>query len=199
MKKQNNPDTPDAVTRTTERARPSYMAIKQYERWITDQLDEIVHAWHENEDTRSSLPNAMGFSKKVYAAWARDNTLPPILQACAAEMARLAQKHQSETIDSADDQLPFKAMRDMVARHEKLIEKAQEVFAAEVQAIANKHGVHIATGHMSDYWQVKKLRGRRWLHEMHDAHPALDELRALEKVAEDLRIGPSNMMAVSPE
>lgn len=187
MKKQNNPDTPQP-------------AIKQYENWINNQLDEIVDAWHEDEETSSSLADAMGFSKGAHVAWAQKCTLPPILQACAAEMCRLAQEHQSETISSADDQLPFKAMRDMVARHEKLMKEAQEVFTAEVQAIANKHGVHIATGHMSDYWQVKKLRGRKWLHERcNDKHPALDELLALEKVAEDLRIGPSNMMAVSPK
>lgn len=194
MKKQNNPDTPDGVT-------PSQPAIKQYENWIHNQLDEIVDAWHEDEETSSSLADAMGFSKGAHAAWAQKCTLPPILQACAAEMCRLAQEHQSEAISSADDeQHPFKAMSDMVTKHEKLIKEAQEVFTAEVQAIANKHGVHIATGHMSDYWKVKKLRGRKWLQERcNDKHPALDDLRALEKVAEDLRIGPSNMMAVSPK
>lgn len=94
---------------------------------------------------------------------------------------------------------PFKAMHDAVAKYEKFIQEAQEVFTAEVQAIANKHGVQIATGGMSDYWQVKKPRGRKWLHELHDKHPALDDLRALEKVASDLRIGPSNMMSVEPQ
>ena len=82
----------------------------------------------------------------------------------------------------------FPKLQAMIARVEKLTEEAREVYLAEVQAIANKHGVLIATGHMSDFWQVKKPRARKWLHEIwDDKHPALVELKALDAVASDVR------------
>jgi hypothetical protein len=86
----------------------------------------------------------------------------------------------------------------MVDRIAKIIEEAWDVYEAEIQGIANNHGVQIATGHMSDFWQVKRPRARKWLNELYDEHPAFDALRALDAVAIELHIGPSNMMMFNP-
>lgn len=103
-----------------------------------------------------------------------------------------------EAVKSQTPVLPFSALRAMVDHVEKITIEACEVYNAEVQAIANKHGVKIATGHMSDVWQVKKPRARKWLHEWHDKHPALDDLKALDAIALEIRIGPTNMMLFEP-
>ncbi len=86
----------------------------------------------------------------------------------------------------------------MLERVEKITEEAWGVYNAEVQTIANKHGVQIATGHMSDFWQVKRPRARKWINELYDEHPAFDDLRVLDAIAVELRIGPSNMMMFNP-
>ncbi len=99
---------------------------------------------------------------------------------------------------AVDPATPCSALQAMLERVEKITEEAWGVYNAEVQTIANKHGVQIATGHMSDFWQVKRPRARKWINELYDEHPAFDDLRVLDAIAVELRIGPSNMMMFNP-
>jgi len=72
-------------------------------------------------------------------------------------------------------------------------EKLREVYYLGVQQIANQYKVHIATGHMSDTWQIRPYRGRsgfytesRWQAEKdEDGHPAFDDLNELDEMFED--------------
>lgn len=73
-----------------------------------------------------------------------------------------------------------------------------EEWVKSVQAIADKFQVEIATGHMSDVWQVSEPGSDKWLREVYDEHPALDALAALDKATQDYGIGPSNMERFKP-
>lgn len=94
-----------------------------------------------------------------------------------------------EAVKSQTPEPPFPALRALVARVEEIADEACEIYIEEVQAIANKHGVKIAMGRMSNFWQVKKPRARKWLHELDDKHPALDDLEALDKIALKIHTG----------
>lgn len=74
------------------------------------------------------------------------------------------------------------------------------IYTKVVQALANKYRVHLATGHLSSRWQVRKLRGRYWRDDMDEpVHPVFADLAKLETMGEVFKIGPSNMELYSPE
>jgi len=105
---------------------------------------------------------------------------------------------ETNSMPDAAGAASFSELCAMVVRINELANVASLVYEAEVQRIANKYGVEIATGQMSDVWQVKKPRARKWLSEMWDKHPALDDLKALDAIASEIRIGPGNMMHFRP-
>lgn len=94
---------------------------------------------------------------------------------------------------------PYADLEAMVKDHENLIDAATNVYNEHVQKIANKYRVHIATGQMSDMWQVRTFNGRNWKREGEDEHPALDALKDLDAIAIKLRIGPANLMHFKPK
>lgn len=73
----------------------------------------------------------------------------------------------------------------------------------EVQAIADRHNVEIATGQMSDLWQVRKMGTKHWTSEFDVSRrrcerAALGELTQLDKQTRDFGVGPSNMERFTP-
>lgn len=84
------------------------------------------------------------------------------------------------------------------------LRRLYKIWRREVQRIADRHGVEIATGHMSDMWQVRDRNpeDRRWVRERYaerQPHPALTELVNLCERVEDFRIGPANMEYFKPK
>jgi hypothetical protein len=82
----------------------------------------------------------------------------------------------------------------------KAIKTASDLYVKAVQALVNKHRVHLATGHLSDTWQVKTLRGKHWRDDMDEPkHPIFADLEQLDKVAIQIGIGPTNMERYTPQ
>lgn len=78
------------------------------------------------------------------------------------------------------------------------IDRASLLYNNAVQAIADKHNVFIATGHMSDAWKVGKTWGDFVDEYDNPPHPAFRDLEKLDKLASEIRIGPSNMERYYP-
>lgn len=97
-----------------------------------------------------------------------------------------------------DPSEPLADLKLALMRVSNAVREVEDIFDKEIQSIADRHGVVIATGHMSDVWQVKKPGAVKWLSEFHDKHPALDDLRALEKCAMEARVGPTSNMFFRP-
>lgn len=78
------------------------------------------------------------------------------------------------------------------------IEHADILYRQAVQFLVDKHNVELATGHLSDTWQIK-IEGE-WTCE-YDAenHPFFKALKKLDGVAVELRLGPSNMERFNPK
>lgn len=91
----------------------------------------------------------------------------------------------------------MKELRQISKQIERLINQASRIYCAEVQAISNKYRVRIATGQMSDVYQVKV--GEEWLREGIDEHPALKAIARLDAVANKLNIGPTNLENYEPK
>lgn len=86
-----------------------------------------------------------------------------------------------------------------IAAVEAAMQEAVNSYAVAVQSIADRHRVHIATGHMSDMWQVRAFRGRKWMSQLDDVdHPAFDELRLIDAIGEKAGIGPCNLERYAP-
>lgn len=91
-------------------------------------------------------------------------------------------------------------LKDKVKQVEDLIEEAGKIYMLAVQELVNKHRVHLATGGYSDLWQVKFRTGKIWRGEFDKPiHPIFKELRELDKIGSDLRIGPTNLMRFFPK
>lgn len=76
---------------------------------------------------------------------------------------------------------------------------ASAAYIAAVQAIANHYRVTIATGQMSDIWQIKNPKTNEWLCEGESKHPALKALEKLDLTAREIGIGPTNMERYEPK
>ena len=93
-------------------------------------------------------------------------------------------------------------------------DQAGVLYEEAVQELVDKHQVMLATGIMSDFWQVSTDGGKSWQCETYtprDAskldegeepdpprHPILDDLQRLDKLGEDFGFGPSNMAMYKP-
>lgn len=82
----------------------------------------------------------------------------------------------------------------------KDVADARQVYVMAVQALVNKHGVSLATGRMSDTWQICLPGYPSWISELdgEDNHPIFKELKELDGVGSEFGIGPTNLEAYRP-
>lgn len=90
-------------------------------------------------------------------------------------------------------------------RIEELKNQASACYVLAVQDLVNKYQVELATGQMSDAWQVKVKRSERFQTEhamatnQRKPHRIFEDLKALDAVAIEMGIGPTNMEYYAPE
>lgn len=83
------------------------------------------------------------------------------------------------------------------AQIQSAIEHAEVLYRQAVQFLVNKHHVELATGQLSDTWQIKIKDC--WTDEYEaEKHPFFKALALLDGVASELRLGPSNMERFNP-
>lgn len=69
---------------------------------------------------------------------------------------------------------PEEKLKRIVLEVRTLNDKAYEIYREEVQRLADKHKVHLATGWCSTSWQVRVFRGRIWRDQRDEpVHPHL--------------------------
>ena len=80
----------------------------------------------------------------------------------------------------------------------KVQAEAEDCYISAIQHFVDYYKVTLVTGQMSDIWQIETEAGR--LHEWSDfdKHPLFKDLKALDEMAEDFGIGPSNMEKFEP-
>jgi len=85
------------------------------------------------------------------------------------------------------------------------IAEAQDTYDALVQKLSNKYNIRLATGHMSDTWQMfdKKKGCFMSLWDYGDTGQRipkiLQELGELDKLVQDYRIGATNGERIDPD
>lgn len=90
-------------------------------------------------------------------------------------------------------------LAEIIAQIEMLREEAIDRYDDAIQKLCNKHRVMLATGHISDMWQVKKPRSKvRKDYMDKPVHPIFAELNALDAMVADIGLGPTNMMLFKP-
>lgn len=105
----------------------------------------------------------------------------------------------------ASSEAGFSALRETIKVREALDEKVVEHYGVIVQGLADEHGVEIATGQMSDTWQVKTPRARHWRSQWDEREgmdyryvKVLEQLDLLDELLEEANTGPCNMEHYSP-
>lgn len=96
----------------------------------------------------------------------------------------------------------YQSIRKTLKQIEELQEVASHQYTSEIQLLVNKYNLVLATGHLSDTWQVRSPRGRIWSTEFYTdrKHNAFfQELEALDELVSEFGIGPSNMELFKPE
>ncbi len=91
------------------------------------------------------------------------------------------------------------AVINFMRRCETMARKGDELrdaFDKAVQELVDRHGVKLATGHLSNIWQIA-VDGK-WVNDS-CGHPIFDDLARLEDACEaGRRVGPSNMEYYEP-
>lgn len=92
---------------------------------------------------------------------------------------------------------PVQEFSKEAAQIQHAIEHAEVLYRNAIQYLVNKHKVELATGQLSDTWQIQ-IEGQWTAQYESDDHPFFKALNLLDAVASDLRLGPSNMERFSP-
>ena len=97
------------------------------------------------------------------------------------------------------------AFRASVIAAARRIEEASRLYNLALQAIVDQYQMELATGQMSDLWQIREHAGAGWVDETADGDtmsPDMGEmfeaLGALDTEASKLGIGPTNLMRFTP-
>lgn len=97
------------------------------------------------------------------------------------------------------------AFRAAVIAAERRIEEASKLYNVAVQAIVDQCQMELATGQMSDTWQIREHAGAHWVQQWAgddemspDMLDMFHLLEALDDEAEKLNIGPTNLMRFTP-
>lgn len=108
----------------------------------------------------------------------------------------------------------LKEYRAAVRATDAAVRRAYRIYAKIIQGLVDKHQVILATGQMSDTWQVSTDGGKTWMDEFYEPrdpadrdegepldpprHPIFDTLRKLEEIGRDYGIGPTNLEMFRP-
>lgn len=98
------------------------------------------------------------------------------------------------------------AFRAAVMAAERRIEEAGNLYDAAVQAIVDQCQMELATGHLSDTWQIREHSGAHWVantapddDKSPDMLDMFELLEALDDEAEKIGYGPTNLMRFTPK
>lgn len=94
----------------------------------------------------------------------------------------------------------MKTLENTLKEADKNRDRIHAEWLKSVQAIADKYQIEIATGHLSDAWQVNTGLGKDDFRALYDdkENPALLELEELDAKTQDYGVGPSNMERFKP-
>jgi len=94
----------------------------------------------------------------------------------------------------------MKTLQNATAKADAARDEIHNEWLKSVQAIADRFQVEIATGHLSDTWQVNSGLGKNDFRALYDdeTNEALLALQELDEQTQDYGVGPSNMERFKP-